>query len=269
MGLLGTQSWTLCVFLCWMCVNLASAEPHYMVAIPAVLEAGAETRFCASLLQPSETLVMTVSLKNQENNTILLEKTSSEEFHECILFQVPLVKTEEVRTLEVFVRGDTFHSKEVRKIMIKVYKPGMFVQTDKPIYIPGQTVHFRVVTLDFKFRPVSQLYDVITLEDPYKNRIGLWLNESSNSKILQLSYDLSSEARQGIYRIIVSVGEDELYHDFKVEKYVLPKFDVTLTVKEKLSIREEEFDVKVCAKYTYGQPVPSTVIVKVCRPPGI
>ncbi|XP_041850344.1 pregnancy zone protein-like isoform X2 [Melanotaenia boesemani] len=267
MGLLGTQSWTLCVFLCWMCVNLASAEPHYMVAIPAVLEAGAETRFCASLRQPSETLVMTVTLRSQDMNTTLLEKTSSEEFHECILFPVPLVKNIDVQTLEVFVRGATFHSKEVRKIMIKVYKPGMFVQTDKPIYLPGQTVHFRVVTLDSKFRPVSQLYDIITLEDHYNNRIGQWLNESSNSKILQLSYDLSSEARTGIYRIIVSVGEDKLYQDFKVEKYVLPKFEVTLNVKKELSMGQEEFDVEVCAKYTYGQPVPSTVTVEVCRPP--
>lgn len=63
---------------------------QYMVAIPAILEAGAETKFCASLLQPNETLVMTVTLMSQEENTILLQKTSSEEFHTCVPFKVSL-----------------------------------------------------------------------------------------------------------------------------------------------------------------------------------
>lgn len=61
---------------------------QYMVVIPAVVEAGAETKFCASLLQPSEPLVMTITLFSQEKNTTLLHKTSSAEFHTCVQFQV-------------------------------------------------------------------------------------------------------------------------------------------------------------------------------------
>lgn len=59
-----------------------------MVATPAVIEAGAQTKFCASLLQPSETLVMTVTLIAQEKRTILFEETTSTEFHTCVQFQV-------------------------------------------------------------------------------------------------------------------------------------------------------------------------------------
>uniref|UniRef100_A0A3Q0RX32 Alpha-macroglobulin receptor-binding domain-containing protein n=1 Tax=Amphilophus citrinellus TaxID=61819 RepID=A0A3Q0RX32_AMPCI len=218
-----------------------------------IIEAGAETRFCASLLQPSETLVMTVTLRSTEENTTLLTHTSNEEFHTCTEFQAPLVEREKILNFEVELRGDTFHSKQVRKVMIKAYKAKTFVQTDKPIYLPGQTG---------KSDTYFHLYlHVFTL-----NRIGQWLNESSNSKILQLSYSLNSEAREGMYSIIVSGGEDKLYHNFKVEKYVLPKFDVTVNVSEEVSIGQEEFDIKLCAKYTYGQPVPGSVTVKVCRP---
>ncbi|XP_027136080.1 alpha-2-macroglobulin-P-like [Larimichthys crocea] len=73
-----------------------------------------------------------------------------------------------------------------------------------------------------------QLYDIIEIEDSAQNRIGQWLNETSNGKILQLSYSLNSEAREGSYQVIVSIGEVKLYHSFKVEKYVLPKFDVKI-----------------------------------------
>uniref|UniRef100_A0A096MFG9 Alpha-2-macroglobulin bait region domain-containing protein n=1 Tax=Poecilia formosa TaxID=48698 RepID=A0A096MFG9_POEFO len=239
---------------------------YYMVTIPAVLEAGAQTKFCASLLEPNETLTMTVTLKSGEKNTTLYEKTSSEEFHECIQFQVPLVKNEEVQKLEVQVQGNTFYSEEVRKVLIKAYQPMTFIQTDKPIYLPGQTVRFRVVTMDTKFRPASQLYTIIKLEDPNNNRIGQWLNETSNSKILQLSYPLNSEAQEGSYKIIVSAGENKIQHNFKVEKYVLPKFDVTINVKEEVSVGQEVIEAKVCGKYTYGQPVPGNVTVKACRP---
>ena len=61
---------------------------QYMVAIPAVLEAGAETKFCVNLLQPFETLVMTVTLVSQEKNTTLLKETYNTEFHTCIDFKV-------------------------------------------------------------------------------------------------------------------------------------------------------------------------------------
>uniref|UniRef100_A0A8P4JUW6 Alpha-2-macroglobulin n=1 Tax=Dicentrarchus labrax TaxID=13489 RepID=A0A8P4JUW6_DICLA len=255
MGHLGIQmwTWTVCVLLSWMCVGQAVAGPQYMVAIPAVLEAGAETKFCASLLQPNETLVMTVTLMSQEKNTTLLQKTSSEAFHSCEQFQAPLVQNEVVQTLEVKVRGNTFYSKEVRKVKIKVYQPVTFIQTDKPIYLPGQTVHFRVVSLDTKLRPASQLVSVWT--DANSNRIGQWLNQTSNGKILQLSYSLNSEAREGSYSVIVSIGESKLYHSFKVEKYVLPKFDVKIDSSDESNI-----------EYTYGQPVPGSVNVKVCRP---
>uniref|UniRef100_A0A8D0CSI2 Alpha-2-macroglobulin-like n=1 Tax=Sander lucioperca TaxID=283035 RepID=A0A8D0CSI2_SANLU len=180
---------------------------QYMVAIPAILESGAETKFCASLLEPSQTLEMSVTLMCQEANTILLKKSSSKEFHTCTEFKVPLVQDEVVQNFVVEVRGDTFYSKEVRKVKIKVYRPMTFIQTDKPIYLPGQTGNFErnaalPVFMSFLF-----------------NRIGQWLNETSNSKILQLSYALNSEARQGAYQVTVSIGLDQIQHSFKVEKY--------------------------------------------------
>uniref|UniRef100_A0A8C9XLT2 Alpha-2-macroglobulin-like n=1 Tax=Sander lucioperca TaxID=283035 RepID=A0A8C9XLT2_SANLU len=242
MGCPGIQMWTwkLCVFLSWMCVGQVVAGPQYMVAIPAILESGAETKFCASLLQPSETLEMSVTLMSQEKNTTLLTETSSKEFHTCTEFKVSM-QDEVVQNFVVEVRGDTFYSKEVRKVQIKVYRPMTFIQTDKPIYLPGQTGNF-----DFL--------------------LSHWLNETSNSKILQLSYALNSEARQGAYQVTVSIGLDQIQHSFKVEKYVLPKFDVKLNAFDEVSINQEEIEAEVCATYTYGQPVPGSVDFKVCRP---
>nr|XP_046244328.1 alpha-2-macroglobulin-like [Scatophagus argus] len=268
MGLSGIQTWawTLLVCLSWMFVGRAVAGPHFMVAIPAVVEAGAETRFCASVLKATESLVMNITLISQEKETVLFQKTSSTEFHTCAQFQAPSVQNNEVQNFKVEVRGGTFHLEEVRKVLIKVYRPITFIQTDKPFYLPGQTVHFRVISLDTKFRPADELYDIIEIQDANSNRIGQWLNTTSKGKILQLSFSLNSEAQRGIYRIGVWINGNKIYQDFKVDKYVLPKFEVTINMSDKISIGQEEIKVKVCAKYTYGQPVPGSIKLEMCQP---
>uniref|UniRef100_A0AAZ3SNF4 Alpha-2-macroglobulin-like n=1 Tax=Oncorhynchus tshawytscha TaxID=74940 RepID=A0AAZ3SNF4_ONCTS len=230
-----------------------------MVAVPAVIQAGSEAKLCASLLQPNETLVMTVSLMADGQNKRLLHQSSDQEFHRCFQFQVSPALSDKVQNFKVEVRGETFLSTEERRVMIKPYSPMTFIQTDKPIYNPGQTVLFRVVTLDSNFSPVNQL-------DVNHNRIGQWVNTTSSGNILQLSHPLNSEAPVGSFTIVVWIGEEKIYHNFKVEQYVLPKFEIKMNLTDKISVVQEECEVKVCAEYTYGQPVPGKAGVKLCRP---
>lgn len=56
-------------------------------------------------------------------------------------------------------------------------------------------------------------------QDTNRNRIGQWLNTTSCGKILQLSYSLNSEAREGPYTVVVWIKGAMAYHHFKVEKY--------------------------------------------------
>ncbi|XP_038817302.1 alpha-2-macroglobulin-like isoform X1 [Salvelinus namaycush] len=264
----GLQVWRWILFACfpWLCVCLETPRTVYMVAIPAVIQAGSEAKLCASLLQPHETLVMTISLIANGQNKILLQESSDQEFHRCFQFQAPHVESDKVQNFKVTVQGETFLSTEERKVMIKPYKPMTFVQTDKPIYNPGHTVHFRVITLDTNFSPVNQLYNIVELQDVHQNRIGQWVNTTSSGNILQLSYPLNSEAPVGSYAIVVWIGENKIYHRFKVEKYVLPKFEIKMNLADEISFVQEEYKVEVCATYTYGQPVPGKAEVELCRP---
>ncbi|KAG5268329.1 hypothetical protein AALO_G00211370 [Alosa alosa] len=54
-------------------------------------------------------------------------------------------------------------------------------------------------------------------------------------------------------------------HQFQVKKYVLPKFKVTLKAPEAISVGEQEVRLEVCAKYTFGQPVPGKASMSLCR----
>uniref|UniRef100_A0A8C7V0G1 Alpha-macroglobulin receptor-binding domain-containing protein n=1 Tax=Oncorhynchus mykiss TaxID=8022 RepID=A0A8C7V0G1_ONCMY len=153
MVLPGLQVWRWILFACihWLCVCQETPRPVYMVAVPAVIQAGSEAKLCASLLQPNETLVMTVSLMADGQNKRLLHQSSDQEFHRCVQFQAPRVNSDKVQNFKVEVRGETFLSTEERRVMIKPYSPMTFIQTDKPIYKPGQTEHFELKATVFNY----------------------------------------------------------------------------------------------------------------------
>ncbi|XP_056612289.1 alpha-2-macroglobulin-like isoform X1 [Triplophysa dalaica] len=246
-------------------VNGHTSAPSFMVTFPAVIQSGSEAKLCASLLKPNESLIMNIYVVNDLKNTLLLQEKIDKEFHRCFDFQAPLVVEDSVQKIKVEVKGESFQMTEERKVMFRHYNPLTFIQTDKPIYIPGQTVHFRVVTMDTNFAPLDQQYSAVVLEDSHGNRIGQWSNVSSTRWILQRSYDLNPEAREGSYKLTALVGERMITRYFNVKKYVLPKFDVTVKNPTEVSIGEEEMTIEVCGKYTYGQPVLGTSWVKVCR----
>ncbi|XP_037402274.1 alpha-2-macroglobulin-like [Pygocentrus nattereri] len=249
----------------FLSVHGQTSGPYFMVTFPAVIESGSEATLCTSLLKPNETLQMTVYLVHDNQNRTLLQETVEEEFHQCSQFKAPQVEGESVQQIRVDVKGESFEMTEKRRVMFKSYNPLTFIQTDKPIYNPGQTVYFRVVTVDTNFVPLKQEYSELTLEDNKGNRIGQWTNVSSPGLIVQLSHKLNPEAPEGQYILKANIGDRSITHHFEVKKYVLPRFEITVKRPEEQSVGEEELKIEVCGKYTFGQPVPGKALVQVCR----
>lgn len=157
---------------------------------------------------------------------------------------------------------------------IRNISTAVFIQTDKPIYTPNQNVMFRVLTLDINLKPVKKVYPLIYMEDPQGNRIAQWLNQSSDSGILQLELKIAKGAMLGSYSVKVegTPGDANTPYEsssssfsFTVKEYVLPKYEVKINVPQRVSPYDEEFKVQVCADYTYGQPVQGAVQFRVCR----
>ncbi|KAK5617048.1 hypothetical protein CRENBAI_016532 [Crenichthys baileyi] len=268
----GTQMWTLLALLFQVHLGQpstcggTSCPIHFVVSVPGILESGSKNSFCVSLSQPSSGVLVKVRLRGKDSQKILLKKGTSSGFHKCFQFSVPSVEVEEEQQFEVSVKGNDFYSKEIKRVLIKVFKPKTFIQTDKPIYNQGQTVQFRVVTLDTNLTPTIGYYNIILIKDPYNNKIAQWANQTAEGTILQLSYLLGDGAPEGFYRIVAQIGEQRVFHSFKVQKYGLPKFDLVVTIPKEISIGQDTFQVTVCAKYHYGKPVDGDITVRVCRP---
>ncbi|XP_007573447.1 alpha-2-macroglobulin-like [Poecilia formosa] len=132
-------------------------ETIYAVTISSRVTGGKQATLCAHVQNPAERLSLAVSLTVDSSSSVILEATVSEEFYHCLSFQVPAVPIRTVAVIQVTLAGEGSSMNKKTKIVIE--PPGFIhiVQTDKPIYKPGQTVKFRIVSLDSSFIPVVRV----------------------------------------------------------------------------------------------------------------
>ncbi|GFX13478.1 murinoglobulin-1 [Trichonephila clavipes] len=139
------------------------------------------------------------------------------------------------------------------------------IQTDKPLYKPGQEVKFRVLKLDKNLRPSSCENDVadVYVEDPKGTRLFQFLGVNLGEGIKQLQFPLADEPVLGSWRITVTTKNESESTTFDVKEYVLPKFDVKIKFPSFVLANAETIPIEVCAKYTYGKPVVGTLNLNV------
>ncbi|GAB1291337.1 Pregnancy zone protein [Apodemus speciosus] len=243
------------------------SPPQYVVLVPSELYTGVPEKACVHLSHVNETVTLSVILENapmQQTNLITGQTVDKDAFY-CSSF----TNLRFAFTLGIHYCGGkridaALHKEEPMKIT-KAENP-VFVQTDKPIYKPGQSVKFRVVSMDISFRPLNETFPVIYIESPKRNRIFQWQNVNLPGGLQQLSFPLSVEPALGTYKVVVQkVSGKTIQHSFEVKEYVLPKFEVLVKMPKTMAFTEEEILVTACGVYTYGKPVPGLVTMSVCR----
>uniref|UniRef100_A0A3Q2CWB6 Complement component c3b, tandem duplicate 2 n=1 Tax=Cyprinodon variegatus TaxID=28743 RepID=A0A3Q2CWB6_CYPVA len=201
------------------------------------------------LLQESVTL-------NQENGYHLLKS---------IQLSSALLNRDEKKNkyVQLQVNFGDFYSEE-RLLMVSFHSGYIFIQTDKPIYNPGDTVRFRT----FVSSPFFKAFDTsITID--IQNPDGVVVNQISRTRathgVFADTFPLSEIVNEGTWKVTAKFDhweQNTFTSHFEVKKYVLPAFNVTLTPKKPfLSLDDNELVVEISARYLYGEPVEGTAYV--------
>ncbi|KAF2974945.1 hypothetical protein EK904_007038 [Melospiza melodia maxima] len=238
------------------------AEPvqrqNYAVAIPSQLYYPFSETVCLQLSREQAVPIhVSVTLQSGAGNETLISQSISQlPFFHCTSFQVPppVGNPEEVAFVVITVMEANSEFQKKQKVLIKHADKKTFIQTDKPVYKPGQIVKLRIVALDQNFIASSET-------DPKGNRIAQWLDVAPVGGIVDLSFPLAAGAPLGEYAIRVP----GLTRTFRVEEYVLPKFSVSIQMPQVVTILEEHFPLHVCGMYSYGKAVQGSVRAVVCR----
>ncbi|KAM6238704.1 LOW QUALITY PROTEIN: alpha-2-macroglobulin-like protein 1 [Porphyrio hochstetteri] len=245
----------------------ASAAPSYVVTSPAVFYHPHTVRLWVHLSGLREPVQVTVELQRVDgthNITLLKQKVEEPHLHLNITFPAPAPSKgkEEIVYMGISIQGGSLDVSKKKKVMLRALDPGIFIQTDKAVYKPGQEVKFRIVSLDKDFVPSSKKLPLVFLKDPNGNHIAQWQNVSSQQGIVDLSLPLAAEPALGTYSIEVEGKR----HPFSVEEYVLPKFEMTINLPAVVLETEEKFQLEICGRYTYGKPVQGKVQATLCQP---
>uniref|UniRef100_A0A8B9N1F4 Alpha-2-macroglobulin n=1 Tax=Accipiter nisus TaxID=211598 RepID=A0A8B9N1F4_9AVES len=257
-------------FICSSCTAPATCSSdlsfsplprQYMVLLPFLIHTDSPEKVCVQLTHLNESVTLSATLEYQGENRSLIDDVVSEtDLFTCIPFSLPKSNSQSpVTFITVTVKGATLQFRSRKSVLVKNSESLVFVQTDKPIYKPGQTVLFRIVSLDTDFRPLNEV-------DPKKNRVYQWTKVELEKGLIQLFFNLTSEPMQGTYTVVAQKASGKtIRHPFSVEEYVLPKFEVTVKMPKVITILDEKLKVTVCGLYTFGKPVPGLVSFRVCR----
>ncbi|XP_077114608.1 alpha-2-macroglobulin-like [Ranitomeya variabilis] len=239
------------------------AKLHYAVLFPSELHSQHLENICLQLQNAEGESNLKISLNLSNKDTILLEKIFQQDTtFTCFSLQVPIAEEDvSVGLLTISIESSGELINKSSKVLVKKQLSKTLVQTDKPVYKPGQTVNFRILSINEDFKPENFSIPVIEVQDPEKNRIGQWLNVNLHQGIAEFSLVLSSEPTLGEYSIKLK-GKS---YTFTVEEYVLPKFEVDIQFPKYVMFNSKQFPVQVCGKYTYGKPVQGNFNASICR----
>ncbi|KAL1005734.1 hypothetical protein UPYG_G00063300 [Umbra pygmaea] len=253
--------------------NISSA-PRFILLAPNPLRAESEESIYleAHGLTSPVTVTIKVSEYPSRNYQLLLETVTlgpDKNYHTLKNIKLPsdrLDKGEDSsRNQYVYLTAEfgTYHIAE-HVVMVSFHSGYIFIQTDKPLYNPGDTVRCRA----FVSTPAFQAFDgSITVE--YQNSDGVVVKQTSRTRatngIFADTHVLSDMVNEGMWKITAKLDnlpQNKFSTEFEVKKYVLPAFNVTLTPKKSsLSLDDTELVVEITASYLYGEDVQGTAYV--------
>ncbi len=144
---------------------------------------------------------------------------------------------------------------EIRSSSVQVEEGFLlFVETDKPIYKPGQTVHIRLMTLDALLKPWPS---TATVEVQDAKGLKVFKREVATDDygMTTLDLPLSTEPNLGVWKLTALAGEQKTQLDVRVEEYVLPKYEVVVDTDKDWVLTNEAIQGAVSGEYSFGKPV--------------
>lgn len=137
------------------------------------------------------------------------------------------------------------------------------IQTDRPIYRPGQTVSYKAImrlTKGQGYVPVADTTYRVELRDPKDTLMDVAEVKSNDIGSVVGSFELPSEGALGSYSIVFIRGEQRAYLSVPVQAYRKPEYKVTVAPTAKRALAGDTITFKVKTEYYFGAAVPQAEV---------
>uniref|UniRef100_A0A3P8Y0Y2 Complement component 5 n=1 Tax=Esox lucius TaxID=8010 RepID=A0A3P8Y0Y2_ESOLU len=227
-------------------------------------------------LDASEKVVIQLFGYTEETNVQVCLKSSMDGSHTKYAEQIVTLNAQnnfqDAVTLRIF--PNTFsetathaflqvHSEQfVKHVRIPVLRKNgfLFIQTDKTIYTPEQSVKVRAFSLNEDLMPGLRQV-TLTFRDPELQKVEIVdLTDVNGIPTMQNPFKIPLKPKLGIWRIEASYTNEfttEAKAEFEVKEYVLPSLSINMEPEANyISFGSfESFKIKISARYIHGAPV--------------
>ncbi|HPO99485.1 MAG TPA: alpha-2-macroglobulin family protein [bacterium] len=141
----------------------------------------------------------------------------------------------------------------------------LIIETDKPIYKPGQKIQGRVIFLNNSLQPLEGEIEV-SISDAKGIKIHKQVLKANAFGVASFELPLANELNFGTWKITAQTGDDSKTElDIEVDKYVLPSFEVNLNLSKDWFLVSERIRGSVDCRYFFGQVVKGSVEIEALR----
>jgi len=252
------------VMLLTILPSCGAPEPvdGYAIVIPDTFQAGSQQAISVTLFQGDRTVESKVELTLFQGKDEILTVEKNVPGKGTISFAVPDVPEGEYG---IRIKGNNFEDEATVKIERNFL---IFIETDKPIYKPGQTIRMRAFTLNAELLPLSEN---VTIEVQDAKGIKIFRKEviTDDYGIATLDLPISTEPNLGVWKITAESSKGKTELDVRVEEYVLPKYEVKIDLPKEWFLVNEDITGVITSEYSFGKPVVGDLEIKASRYVGV
>uniref|UniRef100_A0A2M4B954 CD109 antigen n=2 Tax=Anopheles marajoara TaxID=58244 RepID=A0A2M4B954_9DIPT len=255
--------WASSLLLFGCCITGSQAAGgHYSVVGAKLLRPNSEYHVSVTNQDVLEPIAFRIAITDDKNVVEQQQVTLNTGETRLVPFTIGDIPEASYKLVAEGLSGLTFKNETNLQYQQKSFS--VFVQTDKSIYKPGDTVRFRVLVLDPNTKPLAKATSIdVYINDGKGNRIKQWKNGTLVKGVFESMLTLSAAPVLGAWSINLEVLGTKHNKAFEVDEYVLPKFEVTIESPGITTFKDGKVKVIVRSKYTYGKPVKGEATVSV------
>lgn len=161
---------------------------------------------------------------------------------------------------------DNYKKKSYVRVLPLAYSKPFFqflIQTDKPIYRPGDLIRFRVFAIDSDTKPYNVPGAFISILDSNSNVVATFTNITFVKGKYENSLQLSDNPLLNQWTLRASGDSEVAEKQFNIQDYVAPLYSLEIENPEQAAISDSSFYIKITPVYTFGKSVEGDAVVAI------
>ncbi|KAL8174805.1 UNVERIFIED_CONTAM: hypothetical protein K2H54_054091, partial [Gekko kuhli] len=241
---------------------------QYVITAPKVIRAGASEKTVVQAFGYKQEFSVTVAIKSfpdkrttYASGHIRLTPTNKFQGSVSLTIQPKDLGNTDPNNLvtSVYLEAVSPHFTKEKKMQVTYENGFLFIQTDKPVYTPDQSVKVRLYSLNEELRPARRSA-MLTFVDPEEVEVDIIKEDDFTGVISFPDFKIPPYPKYGMWKIKARYQKDfttTAEAKFQVKEYAMPSFSVTIEPEKNFisSGQFESFTIVVKARYFYNKRV--------------